>query len=378
MYASLTFSIPLRTIFAIPVSKLNTRSQAGYTYYHFSGAKSIVNAASSTKAQFSKVTKEIQSATPEPNEAIKWLRSTAMSYAAFIPGGKSYVDSAFKDLETVQEKHSGEVDQIVNETYKELKDATKTGMSVESMSKVWEVLQNAVSKLGQLAGDSASDILDNHPQLKDKVGGSLDQLKGMGDTYGPEAKKEVEETYQQIKDVVKGGFSADTVSRVQQLIQEKTEKVKKLGDEAWKQGMDKWMPYLDKKPEVKKVVEENLDSLKKGNMKEVFEQVRKAVEGGNVDELKKYVKDAGEKAKKSGSGMGQGIQQSIEQYAQMIPGGSEILPKLQKLQEVIRTRGDDAEKILKNTYKDIQDVLEKRISEAEKLAEKAGKESKQA
>jgi hypothetical protein len=110
-------------------------------------------------------------------------------------------------------------------------------------------------------------------------------------------------------------------------------------------------------------------------LREVFEQVRKAVEGGSLDDLRKYVKDAGEKAKDSGLGKG------IEEYVKMIPGGSEILPKLQKLQEVAKTRGDEAESILKGTYEDIQDVLQRRISEAEKLAEKArkdgGKELKQ-
>jgi uncharacterized protein YqgV (UPF0045/DUF77 family) len=197
----------------------------------------------------------------------------------------------------------------------------------------------------------------------------------MADSYGPEAKKELDETYAQIKDVVKGGVSAGSLGKVQQLIQEKSEKMKRFGDQAWKQGFEKWKPYLDKKPEVKKVVEENMDSLKKGNLREVFEQVRKAVEGGSLDDLRKYVKDAGEKAKDSGLGKG------IEEYVKMIPGGSEILPKLQKLQEVAKTRGDEAESILKGTYEDIQDVLQRRISEAEKLAEKArkdgGKELKQ-
>jgi hypothetical protein len=338
--------------------------QAGYSYYHFSGAKSIVNAASATKSQFSKLTQEIQSSTPEPNEALKWLKSTATSYAAFIPGGKSYVDSAFKDLETVQQKHGGEVEKIVNDAYKELKDATKSGMSVETASKTWEIVQDALEKLGDLAKDSAGEVLDNHPQLKEKFGGSLEELKSMADNYGPEAKKELEDTYSQIKDVVKGG----DLGKVQKLIEEKSEKMKKFGDEAWKKGMEKWKPYLEKKPEVKKVVEENIDCLKSGNLKDVFEQVRKAAEGGNIEDLKKYVKDAGDKAKNSGVGKG------IEQYAKMIPGGSEILPKLQKLQEVARTRGDEAESILKGTYKDIQDVLQRRISEAEKLAEKAGKD----
>jgi hypothetical protein len=123
--------------------------------------------------------------------------------------------------------------------------------------------------------------------------------------------------------------------------------------------------YLEKSPEVKKMVEENADALKQGNIGQVFEKVRDVVSSGNTDELKKYVQEAGEKAKNSEFGQG------IQQYAKMIPGGDQIIPKLQKPQEVAKTRGDEAQKIVKGAYKDIQDVLQKRISEVEKLEKEA-------
>jgi len=87
--------------------------------------------------------------------------------------------------------------------------------------------------------------------------------------------------------------------------------------------------------------------------------------------LKAMVKQAGEKAKNSGVG------QSIEQYAKMIPGGSEIVPQLVKLQEVAKKRGDQGEDILMGAYEDVKDVLARRIGEAEKLAEKAKDDAKQ-
>lgn len=301
---------------------------------------------------------------------MKWLHDTATSYAAFIPGAKGYVDAAFKDLEKVQEKHGKEVENIVQDAYKNLKEATKSGVSVETAAKSWEIVQNALEKLGQLAADSASEILDNHPQIKEKVGGNLDQLKKLADNGGEEAKKELDETYQQIKDLVKGGVGVGSVEKVKKLIQEKTEKIQKLGDEAWKKGLEQAKPYLDKNPKVKQIVEENADSLKQGNFGELFDKVKKAASSGNIDELQEYAKSAGEKAKKSSVGQG------ISQYAKLIPGGDEILPKLQKLQDVAQKRGGDAEKILKGAYKDIQEVLQKRIGEVEKLADEAGKDAK--
>lgn len=345
-------------------------TQGAYGYYHFSGAKSIVNAASTSKAQFQKLTQGIQDNAPEPNEALKWLRSTTQQYAALIPGAKGYVDSAFNDLDKVQAKHGDEVDKIVSEAYKELKTATKSGMSMETAVKTWNILEKTMAQLGELASDSAGEILDEHPQLKEKLGGGLDQLKGMADSYGPEAKKELDQTYQQIKDVVKGGVSVETISKVKKLIEEKTQKVKQLGDEAWKKGMEQAKPLLEKNPQVKELVEKNADALKQGNAGEVFAKVKDAVSSGNLDSLQDYVKQAGEKAKNSGLG------KNIEQYAKMIPGGSEILPKLMKLQDVAKTRGEDAEKLLKEAYKEVQSVLTKKTEELEKLADEAKKDAK--
>ncbi len=366
----LSFSWYVSSISCLSIPIL-TFYQAGYSYYHFSGAKSIVNAASATKSQLNKLTKDLQSSTPEPNEALKWLRNTATSYAAFIPGAKVYVDSAFNDLETVQEKHRKEVEAIVNKAYADLKNASRSGMSIETATKGWEIIEGAMKELGELASDSASEILDNHPKLKEKVGGNLDKLKEMTDGYGgEEAKRELEQTYSQIKDVVKGGVSAETLAKVQQVIREKTEKVKKLGDEAWKKGLEQAKPYLDKNPQVKEMVEENADALKQGNVRDLFEKVKSAVETGNMEDLKGYVRQAGQKARNSGVG------QSFEQYAKMIPGGGEILPQLEKLQEVATKRGDEAEGILRGAYEDVKQVLQKRIGEVEKLAEKAGKDAK--
>lgn len=347
-----------------------TQTQAGYGYYYYSGAKTIVDSASSTKSQIQQLTQKIQSQAPAPNEALKWLRSTASSYAAFIPGAKPYVDTAFDDLDKVHAKHSDEVEKIVQKAYQDLKAATKSGMTVETASKSWAIIESTIKELGELAADSATDILDNHPEIKEKFGGNLDQLKSMADNGGEAAKKELETTYNQIKDVIAGGVGVGTIAKIKSLIQEKTEKIQKLGDEAWKQGLEQAKPYFDKNPEIKKIVEENADALKKGNVGELWENVKEAASSGNTDKLQEYVKSAGKKAKDSGFGQG------FEKYAKMVPGGSEILPKLQKIQEVAQKHGDEAEKILKSTYKDIQDVIQKRTGEIEKLGEKAKKDAK--
>ncbi|MCJ1293182.1 hypothetical protein MMC34_004735 [Xylographa carneopallida] len=341
----------------------------GYTYYYFSGAKTLVNTAHQTKAYFEEAQNRLAKAAPEPNEALKWLRSTATTYAAFIPGASGYVNTAFEDLDAVRAKHGGKVDDIVRATYGEIKDVTKDkGVSLETATQVWEIIQKRLKEIGELAGDAAQDILNNHPDLKAKVGGNIDQLKEMGDKYGPEAKKQVDQTWDQVQDIIKGGVSMDTANKIRSVVQEKMELVKKMGDEAWKKGMEQAKPYLDKSPKVKELVEENADALKQGNFAELWEKVKDAASTGNTDAIEQYVKSATDKAKSQAGSVGGG---SLDQYFKMIPGADKIMPKLAQLQEIGEKHGKEAEDLVKATYDDISAVVQKRVKQAEDLAKKA-------
>lgn len=272
----------------------------GYIFYRQSGARDLVQASKTVKSYTSSATQKLKESTPEPNEALQWLRSTAQSYAVFIPGARGYIDSAFNDLDAIREKHGDEVDNIVREAYEELRGIAKDGqLSLLTAQKAWSVLVDKLGRIGDLAGDAAQQIMDNHPQLKEKVGGNLDTLKQMGDNYGPEAKKEVNRTWEQISDVVKTGVSPENIEKVRKIVQEKVDKVKQLGDEAWKKGMEQAKPYLDKNPEVKKLIEENADTLKSGNVQELYQKVKKAVESGDTGDLQSYVQSFAGKAKES-------------------------------------------------------------------------------
>ncbi|KAF2829138.1 hypothetical protein CC86DRAFT_318194 [Ophiobolus disseminans] len=324
----------------------------GYIFYRTSGARDIVMASKTTKAYVNSATKKIKETTPEPNEALAWLRNAAQSYAAFIPGAKGYVDSAFDDLDSVREKHGDEVDQIVREAYDDMRSILSNGdVSLVTAHKTWEVLSKHMSRIADLAGDSAQQIMDNHPQLKEKVGGNWDKLKEYGDKYGPEAKKEVDRTWKQVSDVVKTGVSPANIEKIKSIVQEKVDKLKTLGDEAWKKGMEQAKPYLDKNP------------------KELFNRVKKAVENGDTGDLEGYVKSAADKAKDSGFG-------GLDQYLNKIPGGDQIMPKLSQLQDVAQKHGDEAQNIMKNAISEIGEILKKRGDEAADLAKKAKEESK--
>lgn len=346
----------------------------GYAYYRQSGAHTLLSTVSETQASFQNMTKRLKESSPEPNEALQWLRQTATSYAAVIPGAKGYIDSAFNDLDEIHAKHGDEVDAIVKEAYNELKGVShESGMSIASAQKAWEILQKHLNRIAELAVDSAQEIMNNHPALKEKVGGNLEHLKQLGDNYGPEAKKQVEQTWEEIRNILKNGANFQSVSKIQALVQDKTKKLQELGQQAWEKGMEQAKPYLEKSPKVKQLVEENKDALRQGNAMELYNKIKDSVSSGNTDSLEKYIKNAVNKVGQGGGSSGGG---GLEQYLNMIPGASEIMPKLGQLRDIAQKHGPEAEKIAKETYDEMQQVLRRKIREAEKIAEKAKRESK--
>lgn len=342
----------------------------GYLWYRQSGASELLTATKAAKSYATTATQKFKESTPEPNEALKWLRSTATSYATFIPGARGYIDAAFDDIDAVRSKHGDEVDNIVREAYDELRDiAGKNGLSLMTAEKSWNVIVKHLGRIGDLSGDAAQQIMDNHPELKEKVGGNLDQLKQMGKNYGPDAKKELDKTWDQISDIIKTGMSAENVAKIKKVVDEKVEMMKKLGDEAWKKGMEQAKPYLEKNPKVKDIVEENADSLKQGNVQELYGKIKKAVQDGDTGDLESYVQGFAKKAKDSGFG-------SLDKYLNKVPGGDQIIPKLTQIQEVASKHGEDAERIMKEAVDEISKVLKKKGDEAAELAKKAKDDTK--
>lgn len=347
----------------------------GYIAYRQSGAYQLVQASNSTKNYVNTATKKIKESTPEPNEALEWLRNAAQSYAAFIPGAKGYVDSAFDDLDAIRAKHGDEVDAIVREAYDDMRKVLSNGdLSLVTAHKTWDVITKHLARIGDLAGDASQQIMDNHPQLKEQLGGNWDKLKQMGDSYGPEVKKEVDRTWEQINDIVKTGLSAQNIAKIKKVVNEKVEKIQQLGDKAWQKGLEQAKPYLDKNPEVKKMIEENADALKQGNLQELFKRVKSAVENGQTGDLEKYVKSAANKVQ--GKAKDSGIGSGIEKLLGGIPGGDQIMPKLSQLQAAAEKHGDEAQEILKKAVSEISEVLKKHGDEAQNLAKKAKDDAK--
>ncbi|EME77308.1 uncharacterized protein MYCFIDRAFT_90525 [Pseudocercospora fijiensis CIRAD86] len=313
---------------------------AGYAYYHFSGAKTLVQTSASAKQYADQVAEQVKSQLKElkptdSGNALNEIKSFAQKYATWVPGGKEFIDKSFKDLEDIQQKHGDEVNDLAKKTYDELKEvADKKGASLEVINDVWQILSKRLQELSSIAGDAGQQILDNHPEAKEKLGGSFDQLKQLGDRLGPEAKKQVDETFKEASDIAKAGFSADSANRIYKLVQDKAEQLKKTADQSWQSGLEQIKPMLEKNPKVK-----------------------------DTESLERYVKQTKQKADQYTSG-------GLSTWLGAIGGGSQIIPQLQKLKEAADQKGPEAQQLAKNTIHDISKVLEDRAKQAEELLKK--------
>ncbi|KAK5118052.1 hypothetical protein LTR62_004098 [Meristemomyces frigidus] len=339
-----------------------------YILYQVSGAAKAARTASQVKSYVDGAGNSLKATfkenTPDANEAIEFLHETANKYARWLPGGREYTDKVFQDIEIVRKRHGDEVDQIVQEAYGELRDVSKQGMNLQTMSSTWDVLSKHLQRLMSLAGDAAQDILNNHPQLKEKLGGSFDNLKQLGDQLGPEAKKQVDETWKEVNDIVKEGLNFSSAERVYKLVQDKEQQLRKMGKQAFDKGYEQLQPQLEKAPKVKQLVEENKDALSSGSYGELASAVTAAVTSGSTLDLEKYIVNAKEKAQQSFSSGG------ITSLVNMIPGGGKILPQLQQLQQAAQQHGQEAEQIAKDTLSEIGQVLERRSQQLQQVYEK--------
>lgn len=348
---------------------------AVYGWYHFSGTKSIVDTAYKAKASLNQASKSFQDSTPDLKQAVPWLRRIVSSYAATIPGAKGVTDSFLDDIEGIYGKHGEQLDQIIGDAQKEITGLIKDkGMTEETARKAWTIIEKSTKQIADIAGKSAHEVLDNHPEIKEKIGGNMDQLKALGEKYGPEAKKQVDQAWEQVQDIMKSGFSLESAAKARSLIKDTTAKVQQIGDQAWDKGMEQAKPFLDGSPKIKALLEKNIDALKQGNVRELWSTVKKASESGKTDAVEQFIQSAATSAQSASSNSSSGREQQPggqwQQIIQLIPGTSQIVPQLLQVLQAGKQHGKEAEDLAKSTLDEIQQLLRRKVAEAEKLAGK--------
>jgi hypothetical protein len=342
-------------------------------------ARKINAAAKETDKKYQEAAATIRDKTPTTDEAVNKLKQFCYSYVAWVPGGRQYVDTAFNDLAAIRESHGEEVDKIVSESYREFQDIASTGLSIESASKAYDAIANLAKKIANLSGSAADHILERHPQLNDKVGGPIKQLKEMGAQYGPEAKRLADQTWTQVNDVMSSGFSAENVDKVRKIVEERTQQIRKIGDGLWDKGLEQARPYLDKNPRLKELVTGNQDLLKKENVAGLFQQIKDLGERGDIGKLEDYVKQTVDKAKAKGSeatGGGTGFAALTQLLGTVSDdAGRKLQDHIRVLSEVASKHSSEGKELVEETKNELRNLLEEKAKKAQKIADSAKKEA---
>ncbi|TFY58917.1 hypothetical protein EVJ58_g6114 [Rhodofomes roseus] len=224
------------------------------------------------------------------------------------------------------------------------------------------------------------------------------ELRKAAEKNGPEAKRIYEETTKQIGKIFSSGFSPDKLNEAQELVRSKASEISEAAggtsQEAWDKVLKEATPYLDKLPDIRKLVEDNASAFmaaglaQGGAAQEVLARVKEAAEGGaaknkeKLKELKDFVQAKADEARQRGEKGSQGGLQSLQEWIRGMPGGEEALKKVpdvnvEALMQVAQSRGDDAKKLMGETYEDILKVLQEKAKKAEKIAAEGKEEAKQ-
>lgn len=349
-------------------------------------ARKLNAAAREADKRYQQVATTIKGETPDTDEAVGKIKEVCYSYVAWVPGGRQYVDAAFNDLAAIRESHSEEVDKIVSETYREFQDIARTGLSIEAASKAYDALASLAKKLASLSGGAADQILTRHPQLKEKVGPPIDQVKRLGAQYGPEARKLVDNTWSQINDIMASGFSNESADKVRKLLDDRTQQLRHIGDGLWEKGLEQAKPYLDKGPRLRELVMSNQDILKEGNVTDLFKQIQNLGEVGDTDKLEDYVKQAIDKAKSAGRGVppaaAGGGSSSISALGQFLGAssgdtGRKLQENIDLLTEVVDKHSAEGRELLEETKNDLRTVLQEKANKARKIVDQTQKSQRE-
>ncbi|KAI0829630.1 hypothetical protein BC628DRAFT_1408486 [Trametes gibbosa] len=372
----------------------------GYTYYQFSGIKKAVDASQAASGYYQQAKAAIAEKAPNnPNEALTYLRDVARSYLVVIPGVRPHVDAAFDTIDELRESHGDEVNRIVADGYEEVRVIVQdsgSGMDVATAMKIYDVLRKRsaqLEELGEKAGkDAFGSLSEKYPELSEKLGGGYGELKKLAQSKGPEAKKLYEETSNEIKDIFSKGLSQESLDRARKLIQSKTAEVRKIAKEssqdAWERALKEAGPYLDKFPDIKKLLTDNQDKFiaagaatltgGSSSAQEIFKRVKEVADGDSaknkekLKELTEFVQRKAEEAQEQGSARLEKGWESLRDWVRTMPGGEDALkriPDVKVFVKVSQDRGEEAKKLAQETYEAILQVLEEKGKKAKALSE---------
>ncbi|KAJ4000585.1 hypothetical protein F5050DRAFT_400607 [Lentinula boryana] len=161
------------------------RTPAGYTYYHFSGLKRVVDASKQLRGYLEQTKQSVVN--KHPNEALNYLRQLVKSYVAVVPGSGFAVDKLFDSVGEVIEEHHKEASEILAKAQAEVEGIVKQKdqlTNTELAARIMAVIgkhMNEIGKLGAKAGGPLfQPVIDRLPEkfyFTEKVDQSVGMLK---------------------------------------------------------------------------------------------------------------------------------------------------------------------------------------------------------
>ncbi|KAG8908216.1 hypothetical protein FRB99_008281 [Tulasnella sp. 403] len=362
----------------------------GYAYYHFSGIKDLADLSRSVHRNLRAAKESAFEKARDPNQLIQHFRDTAKSYAVFIPGASSYVDTTFDALEELHRTHKEEVEAILGKGYQDLRVAVRDGkMDGPTLAKVMAVFKQQSSELLELTGKVGADVvgpvLDKHPELKEKLGHGWDDLTRLvqeaKDTdVAQQAQDLYRDTIKQLVDIYRKGFSPEALAKARELVDTKAKEVKELSQAAaqkvWEKGQKE---YLSKAPDdVKKLLSDSgtISALTTGSgaaavATGVWGKVREIAQakGGFNEENTKQLKDLLQEKIKQAKEKAAESNVSLESWLKSVPGGEKALSSIDRgaLTKLATSTGEEAQNLRQETYSEILQVLKSKSERAEQL-----------
>ncbi|SCV73829.1 BQ2448_6259 [Microbotryum intermedium] len=399
---------------ASPASHLASGAAGGllvlgaiYGYYHYSGTAKVINTARDTINAAVSAKDKVVGAAPSPSQALGLLRSVAKSYGAVVPGAAGAIDASFDQLEKLAEEHGDKVNEIIKQTYNEMVKATKSGK--DAGEAIANALGESLTKIQDLVGAEGGKVwaglAAKFPDLGKALGGQAEEFQKLAAKHGPEAQKLATDTYNEASKIVaSGGLNAKTLDAVKKLLADKSQEINALGQRA---GSDAYAasakaasPLLDKLPDVKSLLDDNLKKVEQyigkenvGVVKDLYDDLEKISKNGkSLDEQAKEAKKLVESRVGSFDEIKKKSLNQAQQSLENIPGLGEAAKvicfasnpqfynsaDLAELKKLAEKHGEKSKDILDSAYEEIKQVLAKKVEEARKVSEQATSDAKKA
>ncbi|KAI8588763.1 hypothetical protein BDZ88DRAFT_420433 [Geranomyces variabilis] len=363
---------------------------AGYGYYRYSGAADVVAAAQKTVD----AAKAIQEKAPSPSAAgkavVNAIKAVSPGFVAVIPGLDDVLNKGLSQLDELAETHGDEVNELVHKMYADLQKLSKKGFNEDTLKEAVALIQERLKeaqKLGVKIGSDATDkVLESNPELKKSVESGINELKDMVDS--PEVEKILHDTYAELKKMADKGFSPEAVIAAGLLVKKNVAKAQqvagKVGDAAWDKAAEAAKPYLDKMPEVQKLLEGKLDDVKKiarenGGpeaekiITDLYDELKKISEKGvnkkTIAEASKLVESKVAEAMKLGGGAA--AKASDFAWDKAAEAAKPYLDKMPEVKKLMDGKLGDLQKLAeKNGGPELQKIVEDLYAELKKIADK--------